>query len=283
MIWACSARLDCASSYGFGCGVALTPALSRVRERGQYRIVLGAQPALIGLVATRIQPCQRHIAAWLVHVADDTRSAPLLDQAHAFPDEDRAAEAVVLGNASAQRVVVESRCLRVLLIGARPSGSADFDESALVIPTEALGRVPATELLDQAPMAVVEEALVFEDANQVVFDVAGLGVLGSCAERLLGGAIEDVAGRVVLEGFAGCRAVAGKGLAGASFDSSGGVVAMGRIAMQAVARLTQLTHLVIGIGLHQAIERALVGRARTQDGLLPALVLRGVGGRYQRA
>ena len=52
---------------------------------------------------------------------------------------------------------------------------------------------------------------------------------------------------------------------------------MGRIAMQAVARLAQLTHLVIGIGLHQAIERVLVGRACIQDGLLPAFVLRGVG------
>ena len=263
--------------------MALTPALSRVRERGQYRIVLGAQPALIGLVATRIQPCQRHIAAWLVHVADDTRSAPLLDQAHALPDELGGSKGVVLGNASAQRVVVESRDLRALMLGARPARGADLNEAALVIPTEGLRRVFARELAYQAPMAVVEVALVFEDANQVVFDVAGLGVLGSCAERLLGGAIEDVAGRVVLEGFAGCRAVAGKGLAGASFDSSGGVVAMGRIALQAVARLAQLTHLVIGIGLHQAIERALVGRARTQDGLLPALVLRGVGGRYQRA
>ena len=49
------------------------------------------------------------------------------------------------------------------------------------------------------------------------------------------------------------------------------------IAMQAVAGLPELTHLVIGIGLHQAIERVLAGSAGTQDGLLPALVLRGVG------
>ena len=45
----------------------------------------------------------------LVHIADDTRSAPLLDQAHALPDELGGSEGVVLGNASAQRVLVESR------------------------------------------------------------------------------------------------------------------------------------------------------------------------------
>ena len=243
MIWAFSARLACASSYGFGCGVALTPALSRVRERGQYRIVLGAQPTLIGLLTTRIQPCQRHIAAWLVHVADDTRSAPLLDQAHALPDELSGSKGVVLGDSSAERVVVESRCLRVLLLCARPSGGADLNESALVIPTEALGRVPATELLDQAPMAVVEETLIFKDPNEVVFDVAGLAVLGALADGLLRSVVQDVARRVVLEDLAvGCGRCVGSGckrLSRRSLNPSRGVIAMRGIAIQAVAALAQ--------------------------------------------
>ena len=155
--------------------MALTPALSRVRERGQYRIVLCAQPTLIGLVATRIQPCEWHIAVRLVDVADDAGAPAFLNEAHAFPDEDGAAKAVVLGDSSAECVVVESRRLRRLLLCARPSGGADLNESALVIPAEGLRRVPATELFDQTPMAVVEEALVFKDPNEVVFDVAGLG------------------------------------------------------------------------------------------------------------
>ena len=242
MILACSARLVCASSYGFGCGVALTPPLSQ-RERGQCSIVLRAQSTLIRPLARRIQSGQRHIAVRLVDIADDTRSAPLLDQAHAFPDEDGAAKAVVLGNASAQRVVVESRCLRVLLIGARPSGSADFDESALVIPTEALGRVPATELLDQAPMAVIEETLVFKDPNEVVFDVASLGVLRSLADGLLRSVVQDVARRVVLEDLAvGCGRCVGSGckrLSRRSLNPSRGVIAMRGIAIQAVAALAQ--------------------------------------------
>ena len=194
--------------------MALTSTLSRVRERGQCCIVLCAQPALIGLVATRIQPCQRHIAVRLVDVADDTRSAPLLDQAHAFPDEDGAAEGIVLGNASAQGVVVESRRLRRLLLGARPSRGADLNESALVIPTEGLRRVPATELLDQAPVAVIEEALVFKDPNEVVFDVAGLAVLGALADGLLRSVVQDVALWVVGKALAvGCwPAGFGKGL-----------------------------------------------------------------------
>ena len=243
MIGAFSARLACASSYGFGCGVALTPTLSRVRERGQYRIVLGAQPTLIGLLTTRIQPCQRHIAAWLVHVADDTRSAPLLDQAHALPDEVGGSKGVVLGNASAQRVVVESRDLRALMLGARPARGADLNEAALVIPTEALRRVFARELAYQAPMAVVEVALVFEDANQVVFDVAGLGVLGALADGLLRSVVQDVARRVVLEDLAvGCGRCVGSGckrLSRRSLNPSRGVIAMRGIAIQAVAALAQ--------------------------------------------
>ena len=220
--------------------MALTPTLSQ-RERGQCRIVLGAQPTLIGLVATRIQPCEWHIAVRLVDVADDTRSAPLLDQAHALPDELSGSKGVVLGDSSAERVVVESRCLRVLLIGARPSGGADLDESALVIPAEGLRRVPTTELLDQAPMPVIEEALVFKDPNEVVFNVAGLAVLGALVDRLLRGVVQDVARRVVLEGFAvGCwQAGLGKGLPCRFLDPSGGVRAMAGIAIQAVAALAQ--------------------------------------------
>ena len=86
-------------------------------------------------------------------------------------------------------------------------------------------------------MAVVEEALVFKDAYEVVFDVAGLAVLGALAEGGLRGAIEQVAGGVVLEGFAvgrGQPGWRGKGLAGGSFNSAGGVVAVGAVALQAV-------------------------------------------------
>ena len=130
---------------------------------------------MIGLVSIRIQPRQRHVAVRLVDVADDAGAPAFLNEAHAFPDEDGAAKAVVLGDSSAECVVVESRRLRRLLLCARPSGGADLNESALVIPAEGLRRVPATELFDQTPMAVVEEALVFKDPNEVVFDVAGLG------------------------------------------------------------------------------------------------------------
>ena len=222
--------------------MALTPTLSQ-RERGQYRIVLCAQPALIGLVATRIQPCQRHIAAWLVDVADDTRSAPLLDQAHALPDELSGSKGVVLGDSSAERVVVESRCLRVLLICSWPSGGADLNESALVIPAEGLRRVPATELLDQAPMAVIEETLVFKDPDEVVFDVTGLRVLGAALQRRLRLVVQNVARWVVGKGLAvGCGRCVGSGckrLSRRSLNPSRGVIAMRGIAIQAVAALAQ--------------------------------------------
>lgn len=60
-------------------------------------------------------------------------------------------------------------------------------------------------------------------------------------DRLLRGVIQNVARRVVLEGFAvGCwQAGLGKGLPCRFLDPSGGVIAMAGIAIQAVAALAQ--------------------------------------------
>ena len=191
----------------------------------------------------RIQPRQRHVAVGLIDIADDLAATALLQQPHAFPDEARASKRIVLGHSTADGVVVELRGLTGLMLGAGPSDGRDLRQPALVIPFEALIGVLAAELADQPTVTVVEVTLVFEDANQVVFDVAGLGVLGSCAERLLGGAIEDVAGRVVLEDLAvGCGRCVGSGckrLSRRSLNPSRGVIAMRGIAIQAVAALAQ--------------------------------------------
>ena len=56
-----------------------------------------------------IQPRQWHIAARLIHVADDGAAPALFDEAHAFPDEGGGAEAVVFGDAPPYGVVVKAR------------------------------------------------------------------------------------------------------------------------------------------------------------------------------
>jgi hypothetical protein len=56
-------------------------------------------------------------------------------------------------------------------------------------------------------------------------------------------------------------------------DSPGGVVTISRVAVQAVARLSEFAYLVVGIRLHQSVQRAFFLSAGFQDGLLPVLVL----------
>ena len=171
----------------------------------------------------------------------------------------------MLGDASAQRVVVKARALCALVLRVWPSGGDDLDQAAVVIPLEVLLGVFARELSDQAPMAVVEEALVFKDPNEVVFDVAGLAVLGALVDRLLRGVVQDVARRVVLEGFAvGCwQAGLGKGLPCRFLDPSGGVIAMAGIAIQAVAALAQfaLTEKPFALGARLPSEDEFASRA----------------------
>lgn len=258
--------------------MALTPTLS-LRERGQDRIVLRAQPPLFCLLSTGIQPGQRHIAVGLIDVADDARSPPLLNEPHALPDEHRGAEGIVLGHPSAQGVVVEAGALGAFVFRSRSARGTDLDQAVFFIPGEALRGVPATELSDQAAMAVIEEALVFKHPHQVVFDVARLRVLGAALQRCLAGVVEDVAGRVVLEGFAGGVGDAGPAdrasqrLARAALDAAGGVVGVGGVAFVAVAALAQLAHLVIGVGLHEAVQGTGVLCTGAEDGLLPVAVL----------
>ena len=167
----------------------------------------------------------------------------LLQQAHAFPDEAGDAKRIVLGNPAANGVVLETRGLAGLVLGAGPSDRDDLCQAALVIPFEALIGVLAAELADQPTVTVVEVTLVFEDADQVVFDVAGLGVLGALADGLLRSVVQDVARRVVLEDLAvGCGRCVGSGckrLSRRSLNPSRGVIAMRGIAIQAVAALAQ--------------------------------------------
>ena len=83
-----------------------------------FCICCGAQLAFLRLFSIRIQPRQWHIAARLVHVADDGAAPALLDQPHAFPDEGGGAEAVVFGNAPPYGVVVKARSLGGFVLGA---------------------------------------------------------------------------------------------------------------------------------------------------------------------
>ena len=109
MIWASIARLVCAASYGF-CSVSWSWC-------GRC-VFCGAQPALFCLFSIGIQPRQWHIAARLIHVADDGAAPALFDEAHAFPDEGSGAEAVVFGNAPPYGVVVKARSLGGFVLGA---------------------------------------------------------------------------------------------------------------------------------------------------------------------
>ena len=79
------------------------------------------QPAFLRLLSIRIQPRQWHIAARLVHVADDGAAPALVDQPHVFLDEGSGNEAVVFGDAPPYGVVVKARGLGGFVLGARIS------------------------------------------------------------------------------------------------------------------------------------------------------------------
>ena len=113
MILASSACLACAGSYRF-CSVWWC---------GRC-IFSSAQPALLCLFSIGIQPRQRHIAAWFVHVADDGAAPALLDQPHAFRNEGSGTEAVVFGNAPPYGVVVKARD-QPKSGDSQPNGSSD--------------------------------------------------------------------------------------------------------------------------------------------------------------
>ena len=109
----------------------------------------GAQPTLFGSLSLSIQARQRHVAVRLVHVADDGAASALFDEAHAFPDEDCGAKAVVFGDPAAYGVVVEPGGLGGCVFGAGAPGGGDCCEAAFFVPFESLGGVFAAELLDQ--------------------------------------------------------------------------------------------------------------------------------------
>ena len=87
---------------------------------------------LVLFFSLSIQARQRHVAVRLVHVADDGAASALFDEAHAFPDEDRGAEVIVLGNASADGVVLEPRGLGGFVLGAGASGGLHFNEAVFL-------------------------------------------------------------------------------------------------------------------------------------------------------
>ena len=93
-----------------------------------------------------IQARQRHVAVRLVHVADDGAASALFDEAHAFPDEDCGAKAVVLGYSPTYGVVVEPGGLRRLVLGAGAPGGADRCEAVFFVLLEGLHSVFATQL-----------------------------------------------------------------------------------------------------------------------------------------
>ena len=162
----------------------------------------GAQPTLFGSFPLCIQARQRHVAVRLVHVADDGAASALFDEAHAFPDEDCGAKAVVFGNPPAYGVVVEPGGLRRLVLGVGAPGRGDCCEAAFFVPLEGLGGVFAAEFLDQPAVAVVEVAFVFIHPHEVVAHVAFLQVLGALGQLGLAVVVQNVARRVVLEGLA---------------------------------------------------------------------------------
>ena len=109
----------------------------------------GAQPALFGSLSLSIQARQRYVAARLVHVTDDGAASSLFDEAHAFPDEDRGAKAVVFRYSPAYGVVVEPGGLCGFVLGAGAPGGGDCCEAAFFVPFESLGGVFAAELSNQ--------------------------------------------------------------------------------------------------------------------------------------
>ena len=109
----------------------------------------GAQPTLFGSLSLGIQPRQRYVAARLVHVADGGAASALFDQAHAFPDEDCAAEVVVFAYPPAYGVVRVPGRLCGCVFAARAPRGYGRDQAAFFVPRECLGGVFAAELLDQ--------------------------------------------------------------------------------------------------------------------------------------
>ena len=93
-----------------------------------------------------IQPRQRHVAVRLVHVADDGAASALFNEAHAFPDEDCGAKAVVFGYPAAYGVVVKPGGLRRLVLGAGAPGGADRCEAVFFVLLEGLHSVLATQI-----------------------------------------------------------------------------------------------------------------------------------------
>ena len=231
----------------------------------------------------RIQSRKRDIAAGLVHVADDGAASALFDEAHAFPDEDCGAKAVVFRYPAAYGVVVEPGGLGGCVFGAGAPCGGDCCEAVFFVPREGLRGVFAAEFLDQPAMAVVEVAFVFVDPHEVVAHVAFLQVLGAVAQCRLGLVVQDVASGVVLEGLAVGGGVAlpggrvGEGLAKGLLDAACGVVAVAGVAAQAVAALAQFARFVVGVGFHQAVKRVLIRRACAQHGALPVGVAGLVG------
>ena len=109
----------------------------------------GAQAALFCSFSLSIQARQRHVAVRLVHVADDGAASALFDEAHAFPDEDCGAKAVVFGDPAPYGVVVEPGGLCGFVFGAGAPGGGDCCEAAFFVPFESLGGVFAAELSNQ--------------------------------------------------------------------------------------------------------------------------------------
>ena len=238
---------------------------------------------LVLFFSLSIQARQRYVAARLVHVADDGAASALFDEAHAFPDEDCGAKAVVLGDPAAYGVVVEAGGLCGCVLGAGAPGGGDCCEAAFFVPLECLGGVFAAELLDQPAMTVVGVAFVFVHPHEVVAHVAFLQVLGALGQLGLAVVVQDVARRVVLEGLAVGGGVAsadgcgGEGLAKGLLDAACGVVAVAGVAAQAVAALAQFARFVVGVGFHQAVQRVLLGCACAEHGALPVGVAGLVG------
>ena len=98
----------------------------------------GALSALFCSFSLSFQARQRHVAVRLVHVADDGAASALFDEAHAFPDEDCGAKAVVFGDPAPYGVVVEFGGLGGCVFGAGAPGGGDDDQVAYARPTSLL-------------------------------------------------------------------------------------------------------------------------------------------------
>lgn len=84
------------------------------------------------------QAHHRYVAARLVHIAAGCTASALFNEAHAFPDEDRSAKAVVSGNSPTYRDVVEPGGLGGFVFGSRAPGGRYLGEAVFLIPYELL-------------------------------------------------------------------------------------------------------------------------------------------------